>query len=318
MFPARRGPATPLRVWSSLEDYELASYMESLRDAFPSLEVTLVRTPTGDLAHRLRTGDLGARPPQLIFGTAATVLCEPAIAARLAVTSIAEAPAVGPAGRWVGASGFRNAVACCGPQLIGRGLAMPSTWAGLAAPCYYGLVAMPDPAVSGAGTLALASVIQRFEGDAAWAILAGIKRNAAKLVASSWQCALAALDPATPIALSVEIACRKLADQEATIQVLPLRDASGVEFEGFAMLEGAAEPELGHEVLAWAVGDASRAIARRWRKITLDHAESARGDLAAIGSFALDHQRAARERAEHVARFAALPSAEVVLPGAHA
>ena len=307
-FPARVGPKHHLVVWSSLEDYELESYLAALSEVFPDVLVTLVRTPTGELADQLRRHDLGDWPPQLIFGTAATILSEPAIAELLAPASISAAPATGPRARWVAASGFRNAVAICGPALAGRGLPIPETWAMLAEPRYRGLVAFPDPAMSGAGTLALAALVQKLGPDAAWPVIAGIKRNAAAFPASSWSCAKAALDAATPIAVSVEIACRRLADQEASIRVVIPGDASAVEFEGFAALAGAAEPELCQEILEWSVGAASQAIARRWRKVTLDRSETARADLLALGSFALDHERASRERAAIVARFTALES----------
>jgi iron(III) transport system substrate-binding protein len=197
-------------------------------------------------------------------------------------------------------------VAICGPALAGRGLPVPETWAMLAEPRYHGLIAFPDPALSGAGTLALAAMVQKLGPDAAWPVIAGIKRNTAAFLASSWSCTKAALEPATPIAVSVEIACRRLADQDASIRVVIPGDASAVEFEGFAALAGAAEPALCQEVLAWSVGAASQAIARRWRKVTLDRSETARADLIAMGSFALDHERASRERAAIVARFAAL------------
>lgn len=306
LFPARVSPKRDLVVWSSLEDYELESYLAALSEVFSDVSVTLVRTPTGELADRLRRCDLGDRPPQLIFGTAATILSEPAIAELLAPTSISAAPAIGPRARWVAASGFRNAVAICGPALADRGLPIPETWAMLAEPHYRGLIAFPDPALSGAGTLALAAMVQKLGPDAAWPAIAGIKRNAASFVASSWSCARAALDAATPIAVSVEIACRRLADQEPSIRVVIPGDASAVEFEGFAALAGAAEHELCQDVLGWSVGAASQAIARRWRKVTLDRSETARSDLLALGSFALDHERAARERAAIVARFSAL------------
>jgi iron(III) transport system substrate-binding protein len=305
-FPARVGPKHHLVVWSSLEDYELETYLTALSEAFPDVLVTLVRTPTGELADQLRRKDLGDWPPQLIFGTAATILSEPAISELLAPASISAAPATGPGARWVAASGFRNAVAICGPALAGRGLPIPETWAMLAEPRYRGLIAFPDPALSGAGTLALASLVQKLGPDAAWPVIAGIRRNTATFVASSWSCARAALEPTTPIAVSVEIACRRLADQDASIRVVIPGDASAVEFEGFAALAGAAEPALCQQILAWTVGAASQAIARRWRKVTLERSETARADLFALGSFALDHERASRERAAIVAQFTAL------------
>src|SRR5690606_8863699 len=119
----------------------------------------------------------------------------------------------------------------------------------------------------------------------------------------SWGCAKAALEPATPIAVSVEIACLRLRDQDEAIRVVVPGDASAVELEGFAMLADTGKPELCREILAWAVGDASRAIARRWRKVTLD---AAGAGAAVPGSFTLDHARATRERPHLVRWFGAL------------
>jgi iron(III) transport system substrate-binding protein len=304
--PSDGAPGQHLVAWSSLEEYELDDYFSALGQAFPALTVTLVRSPTGELAERLRGRDFGERPPNLIFGTAATVLSEPEIMALLAPIKLATAPAIGPGQRWAAASGFRNAIAVCRPELEARGLPIPGSWAELAHPRYGGLIAFPDPAVSGAGTLALAGLVQALGPERAWPLLAALKQNVASLFASSWGCTRAALDPATPIAVSVEIACLRLADQSEAIRVVVPSDASAVELEGFAMLAGAPEPRLCEEVLAWSVGAASKSIARRWRKVTLGERETASEDLLACGSFALDHERAARERASVVAQFAAL------------
>ena len=295
----------PLVAWSSLEDYELDDYLSGLGRAFPELTMTLVRTPTGELAERLRGRDLGDRPPDLVLGTAATVLCEPEIAALLAPTNVPSAPAVGPEGRWVAASGFRNAVAVREAALRERGLPVPQTWADLADSRFGGLIVFPDPAVSGAGTLALAGLAQELGPDGAWPIVTGLVRNSASFPTSSWSCARAALDDATPLAVSVEIACLRLAAQSESIRVVVPRDASAVELEDFAMLAGAAERALCERILTWVVGEESRAIARRWRKVTLEGRDDARGRLA-DGSFTLDHDRAARERPALVARFSAL------------
>ncbi|MEO5725666.1 MAG: ABC transporter substrate-binding protein [Byssovorax sp.] len=294
-----------LVAWSSLEDYELDDYLSALGQAFPDLTMTLVRSPTGDLAARLRGWDLGEQPPDLLFGTAATVLCEPEITALLAPVE-PTAPAAGPERRWVAASGFRNAVAIRGPELHRRGLPTPQSWADLADPVYRGLIAFPDPALSAAGTLALAGLVQKLGPEEAWPVIAAIRQNTALFLPSSWSCARAALDPATPIAVSVEIACLRLADQNDTIRVIVPSDASAVELEGFAMLAGTSAPDLCAEILAWSVGEASQSIARRWRKVTLGERGSASEDLLADGSFTLDHERAAQERSSHVAQFAAL------------
>lgn len=295
-----------LVAWSSLEDYELDDYLSALGQAFPHLTMTLVRSPTGELAARLRDRDFGERPLDLIFGTAATVLSEPAIMDLLAPTNLSTAPAAGPRQRWVAASGFRNAVGMSSPELQKRGHPMLESWAELADPRYRGLVAFPDPALSGAGALALAGLVQKLGPEEAWPLIAAIKRNMASIFPSSWNCARAALDAATPIAVSVEIACLRVSDQNEIIHVVVPSDASAVEFEGFAMLADASDPGLCEEVLAWSVGDISRSIARRWRKVILGGHESIDDGLRASGSFALDHERAARERSSVLARFAAL------------
>lgn len=294
-----------LVAWSSLEDYELDDYLAALGQAFPHLTLTLVRSPTGDLAARLRGWDLGEQPPDLLFGTAATILCEPEITALLAPVQ-ATASEAGQQRRWVAASGFRNAVAICGPELHRRGLPAPQSWAELADPIYRGLLAFPDPALSGAGTLALAGLVQKLGPEKAWPVIAAIRENTALLLPSSWGCARAALDAATPIAVSVEIACLRLADQNDAIRVIVPSDASAVELEGFAMLAGTSKPDLCAEILAWTVGEASQSIARRWRKVIPGKRGAASEDLLVGGSFTLDHERAACERSSHVAQFAAL------------
>lgn len=293
-------------AWSSLEEYELDDYMNALTRDLPRLAVQLVRCPTGELADKLRARAFGDRPPDLVFGTAATILSEPEVLSVLAPAALSSAPAAGPGQRWVAASGFRNAAAICRPELGQRELPAPGSWAELAEARYRGLVVFPDPAVSGAGSLALAAIVQKLGPEHAWPLLAALAGNVAATHSSSWNCARAALDPATPLAVSVEIACLRLADQEDAIQVVVPGDASAVELEGFAMLTHASDRALCREILAWTVGEESREIARRWRKVTLGRPGAADEELAAIGSFALDHERATRERRQLVSRFAGL------------
>lgn len=310
--PGAAAPLRPLAAWSSLEEYELDEYFQALLEAFADVEIALTRVPTGELAACLRSGDFGAARPDLVFGTAATVLSEPAVLAQLAPLSGLAAPAAGPEQRWLAASGFRNAIAVCAPALRERGLVAPVSWTMLADPRYRGLIAFPDPASSGAGSLALASICQALTPEIAWGVIAGLRQNVAKAFGSSWACAEAALDPETPIAVSVEIACLRLADQAPQIRTFVPRDASAVELEGFAMLAGARDAALCREVLAWAVSERSRAVARRWRKVTLDDARGAAPRIG--GSFLLDHARAAQERAALAARYAALPSGARAAP----
>lgn len=303
-FPAREGgaPGEHLRLWSSLEDYELESYLAALGHDFPGISVTLRRAPTGEIAARLRDPDPAEGTADLVFGTAATTLCEPEIQARLADR------------RWVAASGFRNAVVVNAPALAARRLPAPQSFAALADPAYHGLLAFPDPALSGAGTLALAGLVQKLGPPRAWPVIAGIVRNTAARPGSSWVAARAALDPRTPIAVSVEIACLRLAGEDPSLRVIVPRDASAVELEGFAALPGSAHPARCQEILAWAAGDTARGIARRWRKVTLGPRGGLGRALRAQGSFVLDHERAARERASIVSRFASLAEGAPVSP----
>jgi iron(III) transport system substrate-binding protein len=288
-----------IALWSSLEEYELTDYLSAAAKAFPNIRFTLSRMSTGQLSEQLRRRSWGDGPP-IIFGTAATTLSDPTIEGGLAPCGDVDAPFTAQSGRWVAASGFRNAWCCAVSVLAERVLSPPTTWQELAHECLAGQLVLPDPQRSGAGALMLSTIVQGLGPTAAWSLLGCLKRNAAKFLGSSWPCAKAAEELETPIAVSVEIAALRLARENSAISAIVPGDLSGIEAEGFAIPAGHPDLDVAKSIIAWSVSSASVAIARRWNKVVLD-------DIAPhAGQFVIDHAQAGAERDTLALRFAHL------------
>lgn len=280
----RDGPATVVRAWSAMEEYELDDYADGVARALPHLRLEIERMSTAALRERLldpaSTGQW-----DVILGWALTTMQDAALQhlfAHVDTPAFAVLPesARDPGRRWFAPSGFIPAL-CVDPAALARhGLAVPGSWADLGDPRYRGLLSIPDPAYSGAGFLHVSALLQLRGPDAAWALMEAVAANRPAIVQSAFAPCLAVAAGTAAVGITVTTAAERMVRMGLALDLVVPEDAAGFEPEAFALGSAAREPAAGLEVLEWMLGADACAIYRQYRKVVLVGAAAAKLPVA--------------------------------------
>ncbi|QXG49454.1 ABC transporter substrate-binding protein [Pseudomonas viridiflava] len=290
---------------SSMEHAELAEFIAGM-EAHAGMPVRLSRWSTSELIERVIDGTAGDW--DLLLGTAATALLDPALTSRLRVLDALDVSSLPPnavdAGRrWFSPSGFVPAF-CYDPQVLAaNGLEPPLCWEALCAPAWSTRIALPDPARSGAGYLHLSALIEHY-GEQAWARLADIARLQPAISGSSTAPIEAVLDGRAWVGVTVSTAATRAALQHPSLRWCVPADAQRYEFEVFGCREGSQHAVKASRALGWMLSDDAAAISRRYGKVVVGGSSS--DTLAATGPEPLDAIAASHAKVERCARWQAL------------
>ncbi|MBI6705699.1 ABC transporter substrate-binding protein [Pseudomonas viridiflava] len=290
---------------SSMEHAELAEFIAGM-EADAGMPVLLSRWSTSELIERVIDGTAGDW--DLLLGTAATALLDPALTSRLRVLDALDVSSLPPnavdAGRrWFSPSGFVPAF-CYDPQVLAaNGLEPPLCWEALCAPAWSTRIALPDPARSGAGYLHLSALLEHY-GEQAWARLADIARLQPAISGSSTAPIEAVLEGRAWVAVTVSTAATRAALQHPSLRWCVPADAQHYEFEVFGCREGSQHAVRASQALGWMLSDDAAAISRRYGKVVIGGSSS--DTLAATGPEPLDAIAASHAKAERCARWQAL------------
>ena len=290
---------------SSMEHAELAEFIAGM-EAHAGMPVRLSRWSTSELIERVIDGTAGDW--DLLLGTAATALLDPALTSRLRVLDALDVSSLPPdavdAGRrWFSPSGFVP-VFCYDPRVLAaNGLEPPLCWEALCAPAWSTRIALPDPGRSGAGYLHLSALLEHY-GEQAWARLADIARLQPAISGSSTAPIEAVLDGRAWVGVTVSTAATRAALQHPSLRWCVPADAQRYEFEAFGCREGSQHAVNASLALGWMLSDDAAAISRRYGKVVVGGSSS--DTLAATGPEPLDAIAASHAKVERCARWQAL------------
>ncbi|WP_122491761.1 ABC transporter substrate-binding protein [Pseudomonas viridiflava] len=290
---------------SSMEHAELAEFIAGM-EAHAGMPVRLSRWSTSELIERVIDGTAGDW--DLLLGTAATALLDPALTSRLRVLDALDVSSLPPdavdAGRrWFSPSGFVP-VFCYDPRVLAaNGLEPPLCWEALCAPAWSTRIALPDPGRSGAGYLHLSALLEHY-GEQAWARLADIARLQPAISGSSTAPIEAVLDGRAWVGVTVSTAATRAALQHPSLRWCVPADAQRYEFEAFGCREGSQHAVKASLALGWMLSDDAAAISRRYGKVVVGGSSS--DTLAATGPEPLDAIAASHAKVERCARWQAL------------
>ncbi|MEE4160106.1 substrate-binding domain-containing protein [Pseudomonas viridiflava] len=290
---------------SSMEHAELAEFIAGM-EAHAGMPVRLSRWSTSELIERVIDGTAGDW--DLLLGTAATALLDPALTSRLRVLDALDVSSLPPdavdAGRrWFSPSGFVP-VFCYDPRVLAaNGLEPPLCWEALCAPAWSTRIALPDPGRSGAGYLHLSALLEHY-GEQAWARLADIARLQPAISGSSTAPIEAVLEGRAWVGVTVSTAATRAALQHPSLRWCVPADAQRYEFEVFGCREGSQHAVKASLALGWMLSDDAAAISRRYGKVVVGGSSS--DTLAATGPEPLDAIAASHAKVERCARWQAL------------
>jgi len=260
--------ATPVVVYSALENDEIAEYLKVARQDLPDLDIRVLRLSTGELAARV-LAEKGNPQADVLWGVAATATIplvregalEPYVpkGAYKILRQFRD-----PKGYWTGIDLYVGAIAVNTVELSKRRLPVPRTWNDLLNPQYKGLVIMPNPLTSGTGFLHVVAVLTKFGEPRGWQYLTELDRNIAQYTRSGGAPARMAAQGEIPIALSLDFAVLTFKQQGYPVELV-WPDGTGYELEVNALVKGARNGDAARRFLDWAISlNAMRAYAR-WK-----------------------------------------------------
>ena len=261
--------ASPITVYSALEQDEINAYLQQLRQDHPDLEVNVLRLSTGDLAARLIAE---AERPQVdvIWGLALSNMIDPQILNQLepympeGSDALAD-PFKDEEGRWTAATGYMGAFCVNEPMLESLGLPLPTSWADLADPVYEGEIVMPNPASSGTGYMQMAAIVQ---GDPdGWGLIERVDQNIAQYTSSgSRPCQMARMGEYAIGVSFAFVAMRTIAEGYPVKMVIP-EDYVGYELEASGLLSTSSEKESAQRFLDWTLSTSVADIYGQYKEI---------------------------------------------------
>lgn len=280
------GELARLRAYSSFEPYELADYSRALAVAYPGIALEIERMPTAILTQRLLDeGD--AVQADLVLGWADTAAQTPGL------QSIC--PGADSKDGYIRPTGFTTAF-CTDPSLVAAcGGGQIRNWADLAQAPLRRRICFPDPAVSGAGFLAMSTILQHYGPIEGWALLKAICANVRDFPGSAWAPAAQTGGGEIAVGVTVLIAAGRRQSEMPGLQVVEPADVIGVEAEVYGVLRNAQAPQAAHLILSWLQSAQAQERFRAWRKTILSGASDR--------LFQIDSAKAIADRAENLARF---------------
>lgn len=172
------------------------------------------------------------------------------------------------------------------------------TWRDLAQDALRGRVAFPNPAVSGAGFLAMSTLLQ-YHGEAGgWALIEAICANVRAFPGSAWAPVAETGSGAIAVGVTVHIAACKRRAELARLSVVELQDVIGAEAEVYGMIRSTRNADAARRVIDWVSSEEATALFTGYRKTILSAPTHA--------LFMIDSAKAVAGRAAELARFAAI------------
>jgi iron(III) transport system substrate-binding protein len=283
------GEMARLKAYSSFEPYELADYSAALAKAVPGIALEIERMSTAALTQRL-LDEVDAPQADLVLGWADTA------AQTAGLEGIC--PAEGGKDGYIRPTGFSTAFITDPALLAACGGTPVRTWADLAQQPLQGRISFPDPSVSGAGFLAMSTILQRYGTVEGWSLLQAICANVRDFPGSAWAPALQTGGGTIAVGVTVLIAAGKRQSEMPALQVIEPADVTGAEAEVYGVLKTARAPDAAQLILDWLLSAEAEARFRAWRKTMLSGAPDR--------LFMIDSAKAITERSENLVRFRAV------------
>lgn len=141
------------------------------------------------------------------------------------------------------------------------GLDVPMTWADLMDEQYRGLIAMPDPNSSGTAYTIIATLVQIYGEEEAFAMLEAIHQNIAQYTSSGSAPGQLAGRGEVAIAIQFMHDGVKFAEQGFPLQVIAPADGTGYEIGGISLIANAPNREAAIDFIEWALTPEAQMIA---------------------------------------------------------
>jgi iron(III) transport system substrate-binding protein len=251
--------AEEITVYTSLEEDEVARYLEIAKQDMPDLEVNVLRLSTGDLGARILAESDNPRH-DVIWGWALTNMLDPRIQEMAEPYQPAGIDGVpdrfkGGDGRWFAPQGYMAAFCVNKPRLEEIGAPMPKSWKDLLDPALKGEVVMPNPVSSGTGYLQIASLIQGMGEEEGWQFLHDLDENIGQYIKSGSRPCRVARAGEYAVGASFAFIALKSIEEGYPIEMVIPAEGAGYEMEANALMASSDNKEAARKFLDWTLSD---------------------------------------------------------------
>lgn len=253
-----------LNIYTALEDDQITDYLEDFKTKYPDVKINITRDSTGIITAKL-LAEKDNPQADVVWGVSAASLLvldghgmlEPY--APVGVERILpEFKDTASVPKWVGIDAWETAFLVNKDVLASKGITkIPESYEDLADPIYKGLIAMPNPASSGTGTLTVNGVLSLMGEDNGWTYLDKLHENIAAYLHSGSAPAKNTATGEYGIGISFGYRCIKSAKDlgDKGVVVFP-KEGSGWDVEANALMKRSeGNKEIAKKFLDWAITD---------------------------------------------------------------
>ncbi|QDX31018.1 extracellular solute-binding protein [Dickeya poaceiphila] len=258
--PTGDGSRARVKAYSSFEPYELEEYLRQLAVHLPDVAIEIERMSTAALRNRLEA-EKDNPQVDMILGWADTAAKTVALSDKLFSPQ-------GDADGYLRITGFSTAIVV-DPDLLKQLNVNIETWRDLAHPALRGRIAFPNPAQSGAGFLALTTLLQAYGESDGWPLLSDIYRNVQVRPDSAWEPARLTGEGEIAAGVTVKIAAFNRKRELPRLKIIEPPRATGTESEVYAGFITSAHREAVSEILEWLQTEAANRIYTSFNKLIL-------------------------------------------------
>jgi iron(III) transport system substrate-binding protein len=257
---------TTLTVYTAAEADQLPAYEKAFERTHPEVDLVWVRDSTGVVTAKL-LAEKAAPRADAIFALAATslmILDKQGLLAPYTPTGLERLDPVfrdsASPPHWVGQSVWSAAICVNTVEAQKRNLPIPETWADLTKPVYRDAIAMPNPASSGTGMLAVAAWLQMMGEESGWGYIDALDRNMKSYTHSGSKPCKDAARGEVPIGISFDFRAAHLKSEGAPLEVVVPKTGVGWDVEAAAIVSGTPKRAAAEAFLDWVVSDEAMAL----------------------------------------------------------
>ena len=270
-FGSAAAQAAEITVYTSYEEDELAAFLKVAAEDMPDLKVNVLRLSTGDLHARI-LAEAGNPQHDVIWGWAVTSMVDPRILDLLEPYKPANIDSV-PArfratdDKWFAVTGYMAAFCVNNEVLAAKNLPMPASWEDLLDPVYADQIVMPNPASSGTGYLAIASLLQMKGEEAGWEFLDKLDENMAQYIKSGSRPCNVASQGEYAIGASFALRAIKNIIEGFPITMVIPSEGAGNELEAHGLMKTSANKDAAKQFLDWTLSPKAVSAYYDWKEI---------------------------------------------------
>ncbi|MDR3509915.1 MAG: putative 2-aminoethylphosphonate ABC transporter substrate-binding protein [Caulobacteraceae bacterium] len=260
-----------LVVYTAAEADQIPAYTASFKKAHPEIELVWVRDSTGVVTAKL-LAEKKAPQADAVFALAATSMMQLDSQGLLGPYTPKGAERLDPRFRdtqqpahWTGEALWSALICANTHELSQRGLPVPTSWEDLTKPIYKGMIAMPNPASSGTGLLAVGAWLQMFGEDRGWAYMDRLNSNIVSYDHSGSKPCKDAARGEVPIGISIDYRAAQEKGAGLPLAVVVPTEGVGWDVEASGVIAHAKHEQAARTFVDWAMSDdAMRLYARNF------------------------------------------------------